>query len=101
MAWKESLDHSSLSNYYVIMKANIVQIGNSQGIRIPKVLLQESGIRGEVDLEVCSDGILIRNICKPRSDWDARFRSMADHDDDVSTTEISATTEFESREWQW
>ena len=33
------------------MKTQIIQIGNSQGIRIPKVLLEESGISGEVDLE--------------------------------------------------
>ena len=44
------------------MKAQIVQIGNSKGIRIPKVLLEESGIRGDVELEICADGILIRNV---------------------------------------
>lgn len=82
------------------MKAQVVQIGNSQGIRIPKVLLEESGIKGEVELEICPDGILIRNISKPRSDWDAKFRSLADHDDDLASSE-QPSSEFEVKEWQW
>jgi antitoxin MazE len=83
------------------MKAQIVQIGNSQGIRIPKVLLEESGIRGEVELEICPDGILIRNVSKPRSDWDAKFNSMADQDDDHAASEIPISSQFEAKEWQW
>ena len=82
------------------MRAQIVQIGNSQGLRIPKVLLEESGIRGEVELEICPDGILIRNVSKPRSGWDAEFRLLADHDDDQPAIKHTETW-FESKEWQW
>ena len=52
------------------MKAQIIQIGNSQGIRIPKALLEETRISGEIELEVHPEGILIKNIKKPRSDLD-------------------------------
>lgn len=38
------------------MKATIVQIGNSQGLRIPKVLLEESKIEKNVDIKVTRDG---------------------------------------------
>jgi antitoxin MazE len=83
------------------MKAQIVQIGNSQGIRIPKILLEETGIRGDVELEICPDGILIRNISKPRSDWDAKFKTLAEHDDDVAAAYAPASSQFETKEWQW
>jgi antitoxin MazE len=83
------------------MKAQIVQIGNSQGIRIPKVLLEESGIRGDVELEICPDGILVRNVSKPRSDWDAKFKTLVEHDDDVAAADVPASSQFETREWQW
>ena len=43
------------------MKAQIIQIGNSQGIRISKSLLEDSRITGNVELELHPDGILIRN----------------------------------------
>lgn len=81
------------------MKAQIIQIGNSQGIRIPKAVLEETKISGEVDLEVTPDGILIRNIKKPRGDWDAAFTSLTDKDDDIAID--PARTEFEKKEWQW
>jgi antitoxin MazE len=34
------------------MKAQIIQIGNSQGVRIPKVMLEEARLAGEVELEI-------------------------------------------------
>jgi antitoxin MazE len=82
------------------MKAQIIRIGNSQGIRIPKVLLEEAGMTGDVELEICPGGIMIRNVNKPRSDWEAVFSSFADVDDDTAIgPEISS--QFERKEWQW
>ena len=82
------------------MKAQIIQIGNSQGIRIPKAVLEETKISGEVDLEVCPDGILIRNIRQPRSDWDERFKAAAEFDDDLANDQ-RVSTDFEQKKWQW
>jgi antitoxin MazE len=82
------------------MKAQIIQIGNSQGIRIPKALLLETKISGEVELEVHPDGILIKNVKRPRSDWDERFRLAAEQDDEMSNGGRVPTT-FEKKEWQW
>jgi len=82
------------------MKAQIIQIGNSQGIRIPKTLLEETQISGEIDLIAVEEGILIRNISKPRSDWEAKFIELAEFDDDASPFELTSGN-FESKEWQW
>ena len=82
------------------MKTQIIQIGNSQGVRIPKVLLEESKISGDVDLELHEEGILIRNTQKPRKGWNAIFASLAENDDDDSSA-FDATSEFEKKEWQW
>lgn len=81
------------------MKAQIIQIGNSQGIRIPKAVLEETKLSGEVELEVTPEGLLIRNIKKPRADWDAAFKSLNDADDDVPLAENS--TGFAKKDWQW
>ena len=82
------------------MKAQIIQIGNSQGIRIPKMMLEETGISGEVDLQILPDGILIKNIKKPRGDWDAAFRRLAEADDDLAV-ESGSSADFDRKEWQW
>ena len=81
------------------MKAQIIQIGNSQGIRIPKAVLEETKLSGEVELEVVPEGLLIRNLKKPRGDWDAVFKSLADTDDDLTVND--AATGFAKKEWQW
>jgi antitoxin MazE len=82
------------------MKCQIIQIGNSQGIRIPKILLEESGISGEVDLEIHSEGILIRNIQRPRAGWDDAFKAIAENDD-AELTGAAAGTAFDKKDWQW
>lgn len=82
------------------MKTQIIQIGNSQGIRIPKVLLEESKIKGDVDVEIHPEGILIRNIQKPRVGWDEAFKAMAENEDD-DLIGANASTSFEKKEWQW
>ena len=81
------------------MKAQIIRIGNSQGVRIPKTLLEDGKLSGEVELELHEDGILIRSLQKPRANWDTRFKAIADTDDDQPAA--FATTEFEKKEWQW
>ncbi len=82
------------------MKAQIIQIGNSQGVRIPKVILEESKLAGEVELEVHKDGILIRSTQKPRDDRDVMFKALADSKDD-HVLESNPATIFEKKEWQW
>ncbi|MEK7855967.1 MAG: AbrB/MazE/SpoVT family DNA-binding domain-containing protein [Acidobacteriota bacterium] len=82
------------------MKAQIIQIGNSQGIRIPKMMLEETKLSGEVELEVQADGLLIRSVQKPRGAWDAAFKSLADADDDQPISAVPATG-FETKECKW
>ncbi len=95
-----SVDEIGRRNYDVIMKTQIIQIGNSQGIRIPKVFLEECRIKGEVDLEIHADGILIRNAQRPRAGWNDAFRTMAENEDD-ELAGGSPTTAFDKKEWQW
>jgi antitoxin MazE len=44
------------------MRTTIVAIGNSQGIRIPKVLLEESGIKKDVEIKPIRGGLKITPI---------------------------------------
>ncbi|MFM9904643.1 MAG: AbrB/MazE/SpoVT family DNA-binding domain-containing protein [Pyrinomonadaceae bacterium] len=82
------------------MKTQIIQIGNSQGIRIPKVLLEDCKITGEVDLVIHADGILIRNVQKPRAGWGEAFKEMSENEDD-ELVDAGSATKFEKKEWQW
>ena len=65
------------------MKARIVRIGNSQGIRIPKPLLDQTGLSGEVEISAQDDTLIIRPARRPREGWAASFREMARRGDDA------------------
>jgi antitoxin MazE len=65
------------------MKTPIVRIGNSQGIRIPKPLLEQTGLKGEVEINAQEDSLVIRPARKPRAGWAGAFREMARRGDDA------------------
>lgn len=46
------------------MKAALVPIGNSQGIRIPKAILDQCGLSGEVEMIVEGEALIIRPLRK-------------------------------------
>lgn len=59
------------------MRAKIVRIENSQGVRIPKLLLLSSGLGEEVEIEAPGDQIVIRPARRPREGWSESFQAMA------------------------
>ena len=84
------------------MKTRIVKIGNSQGIRIPKLLLERSNLAEEVELEAEDNRIIIRSTKQPRQDWEAAFCSMATHGDDaLLDKDLLTPTQWNEDEWQW
>ena len=84
------------------MRAHIVKIGNSQGIRIPKPLLDQTGIKDDVELEVDKTQIIIRPISHPRSGWDNAFRNMAENgDDELMDGNDTIAHSWDEKEWQW
>lgn len=85
------------------MKARIVQIGNSQGIRIPKTLLEQSGLKDEVELEAKDRQIIIRTARKPREGWESKFRAMADNADDelLDKGALPHQSKWDENEWTW
>jgi antitoxin MazE len=64
------------------METSIIQIGNSQGIRIPKPILEQCGFKERVELEVQSDQLIIRPIREVRQSWAKAFEEMAKNGDD-------------------
>ena len=55
----------------------IIPIGNSRGVRIPKPLLEQTGLRGEVEITAEDGSLVIRPVKKPRDGWASAFQEMA------------------------
>ena len=84
------------------MKTSIVKIGNSQGIRIPKLLLRQLQLTGEVELTVKHNQLMIKPGQRPRQSWDEQFRQMAERRDDrLLDKDAVSLTRWDQDEWQW
>jgi antitoxin MazE len=84
------------------MRTHIIKIGNSQGIRIPKLILEQTGIVDDVELEVDKSRIIVRPVDSPRHGWDDDFKSMAEASDDMLIMgEANITHSWDEEEWEW
>lgn len=85
-----------------IVTTRLVKIGNSQGIRIPKPLLEQVGMSGDVQIEVEADRLILRPATGPRQGWEEQFQRMAElGDDKMLDGGDLLLTEWEETEWEW
>ena len=82
------------------MKAHIVRIGNSRGIRLPKTLLQEAQLEDEVELQAEPGRILISKTVQPRAGWAEAARRMRARGED-RLLDPPTPTQFDKEEWKW
>jgi antitoxin MazE len=84
------------------MRARLVQIGNSQGIRIPKPILEQVGLAGEVELTVQNGSLVVAPVHAARAGWETAFRAMAARGDDALIDgDLPALSAWDEGEWQW
>ncbi len=66
--------------------AHLIKIGNSQGIRIPKPLIQQANLEGkELDIQVVNQGILVSPCKKPRENWKEAIEEILAHNGPETT----------------
>ena len=82
------------------VRSKVVSIGNSRGIRIPRALLEQAGLTGEVEMTVQGDKLIIQSAHRPRQGWADQFASMAENGDDRLLEETLPTL-WETEEWLW
>ena len=81
------------------MITNLIQIGNSQGIRLPKAVIEQFGFK-KISLEILKDGIFLRPVKQNDIDkWDTlELRKLAQSEKIDSEF---ATIDVGDKEWQW
>ena len=80
-----------------------LKVENFQGIRIPKPLIEESGITEEIEMILRDDEIVLRSAETIRKDWEASFEKMTEQGDDVllDQEEIEKPSDWDEAEWTW
>jgi antitoxin MazE len=84
------------------MRTHIIRIGNSRGIRIPKPILEQTGIDEDVELEVKNNQIIIRPVSNPRDGWDIAYKTMSEEEDDkLLQVAENVSHSWDDEELQW
>lgn len=83
------------------MKARLVRIGNSRGLRLPKPLIDQAGLGTDVELQLRGDGILIAPVkAPPRSGWAEAARRLQTRGEG-QLLDPPTSTRFDDEEWEW
>jgi antitoxin MazE len=88
-------------NMSAVIKTKLVRIGNSRGIRVPRVLVEQAGLEGELELEVRHKRLIVRSAATPRQGWEERFREMSRRGHDRLLWPEAPPTSFDEKEWKW
>jgi antitoxin MazE len=85
-----------------VVRTNLVRIGNSRGVRIPKALIDQVGLRDAVELEVEAGRLVIRPAEHERAGWEAVFEQMAELGDDaLPEWGPVGQTDWDRTDWEW
>jgi len=83
----------------------LTRIGNSQGIRIPKLLIAQAHLENvQIDLEVVENGLLLKPILSSkRENWKSNIEKVLSQNDDREDTEIidEFLNDNDLEDYQW
>jgi len=82
------------------LKARLVRIGNSRGIRLPKPLIEQVGLHDEIELRVHEGALVITPTEKPRKGWAQAARLLRERNDD-RLLDDPTSTRFDDKDWKW
>jgi antitoxin MazE len=82
------------------LRARIVRIGNSRGVRLPKALIDQANLPEEVELHAVPGRITVKAVRRPRDGWADAARRMSARGED-QLLDAPSPTEFDEKEWEW
>ena len=81
-------------------KTRIVRIGNSRGIRVPKLLLEQAALPDEVELRAEPGRLVVSAPSRARAGWAVKARAMHARSDDLPI-DGPTPTRFDESDWRW
>jgi len=83
------------------MKTQLVRIGNSRGIRIPKPIIEQCRLGDTVELRIEDDRLVISSERAPRQGWEEALRRAGPADADEPVLDSVLDDDFDREEWTW
>lgn len=82
------------------MRAEIIKIGNSKGLRIPKTLIEQCGFKNVVDLRIEDHSLVISPLKNLREGWEDSCKKMAQNNEDM-LLDVGSIENSWDNEWEW
>jgi antitoxin MazE len=81
----------------------LIRIGNSQGIRIPKVIIEQAKLEDkDLEFKVIDDGLLIRPVKKHREGWKEQFdKTLQSQQLSKADQEWLEAPLVDEADWEW
>jgi antitoxin MazE len=83
-----------------LMRARLIRIGNSRGVRIPRPLIEEARLGDEVELLIRGESIVIQRAKPPREGWSDAAAALATRQEQP-LLDPPTPTRFDEEEWEW
>jgi antitoxin MazE len=83
------------------VRTELVRIGNSRGVRIPKPLIEQCRLEGTVELSVENDRLVISPGRRLRQGWREAFRAAGSSENDALLLEPMSASKFDREDWTW
>jgi antitoxin MazE len=82
------------------VKARLIRIGNSRGIRLPKTVIEQAGLTDEVVLQVRERSVVVYSARRPRAGW-AEAAKRLGAEGGGKLLDPATRTRFDEEEWRW
>ncbi len=79
------------------MKARLIRIGNSRGVRLAKPLLEEAGLTDDVEIRAEHGAVIITSVVAPRAGW-AEAAAVCEPQ---GLLDAPSATRFDDEAWEW
>jgi antitoxin MazE len=83
------------------MKVELIRIGNSRAICIPKALIEQCGFGSVVELHIEHNRLVMVPDHQPRQGWGEAFRRAGESAKDKVLLDTIPPNKFDHYEWRW
>ena len=83
------------------MRVDLIRIGNSRGIRLPKPVIEQCGFGNTVELHIEDNRVVLTPVRSLRERWTEAFQEMARRGDDDLVLKEATANKFDATEWTW
>jgi antitoxin MazE len=82
------------------MKGKLVRIGNSRGVRLPRAVIEEAGLREDLEIRIEGRSVVLSSPARAREGWKDAAARMVEREEAGLLDPLAETT-FDREEWEW